>query len=235
MKVFLFIPQIARYTSAMTSRFWRILARIAFILLLAYEFLHVIDVLDRPTSFTWMGLFITGAVVWGFLEILEWRSRRAQIDMPAWTWWAALFALGPDAAGDNFGWYQKFIWYDQLMHAVGSGMITAIAIAMIWVSEKARHLVMSTWTRWLFPFCVAITIGVLYEIEEFSEDYFGCDHRDLIPDMLEKTIRCGHRSGGMEDTINDMLFNILGSVSTILVAAVIWKWAKRRVGRVSPA
>lgn len=217
----------------MTPRFWRNLARISFLALLVYEWLHVIDVLQRPTSFTWIGLFITGAAVWAFLEILEWRSRRAQIDMPAWTWWAALIALTFDTAGDNFGLYSRYLWYDQFMHALGSGMTTAVVIAMITVSEKMKHLMMSTWTRWLFPFCVTITIGVFYEIEEYSEDYFGCYNRTLLPMMLQQIVRCGYRSGGMDDTMNDFLFNMLGSLSIIVIAAVVWKWTNRK--RPSPS
>jgi len=107
-----------------------------------------------------------------------------------------LFIFGTVYLGEAFGFYEKYWWWDILLHggsAMGFGLIGFIFVFILFEGDKyaAPH-----WALALIAFCIAITIGTLWEVFEFGMDQvFGMN--------MQKT--------GLIDTMWDLVVNICGA------------------------
>ncbi|MCF6315272.1 MAG: hypothetical protein L3J30_03065 [Marinosulfonomonas sp.] len=107
-----------------------------------------------------------------------------------------LFLFGTIYLGEVFDFYERYWWWDVLMHggsAMGFGLIGFIFVFILFEGDKyaAPH-----WALALMAFCIAITIGALWEVFEFAMDQiFGLN--------MQKS--------GLMDTMWDFIVNIIGA------------------------
>lgn len=106
------------------------------------------------------------------------------------------FVFGTIFLGEVFDFYEQYWWWDLLMHggsAVGFGLVGFIFVFMLFEGDRYAA---PAWALCFFAFCFAVTIGVLWEIFEFSMDqFFGFN--------MQKT--------GLLDTMSDLIVNIIGA------------------------
>ncbi|MCK4712292.1 MAG: hypothetical protein KAT26_05365 [Marinosulfonomonas sp.] len=107
-----------------------------------------------------------------------------------------LFVFGTVYLGEAFDFYEKYWWWDVLLHggaAMGFGLIGFIFVFILFEGDRyaAPH-----WALALMAFCFAITIGAVWEVFEFAMDQmFGL--------TMQKS--------GLLDTMWDMIVNIVGA------------------------
>lgn len=107
-----------------------------------------------------------------------------------------LFIFGTVYLGEAFDFYEKYWWWDVLLHggsAVGFGLIGFIFVFILFEGDKyaAPH-----WALALIAFCIAITIGAVWEVFEFAMDQvFGMN--------MQKS--------GLIDTMWDLIVDIIGA------------------------
>lgn len=107
-----------------------------------------------------------------------------------------LFIFGTVFLGEAFGFYEKYWWWDVLLHggsAMGFGLIGFIFVFILFEGDKyaAPH-----WALGLIAFCIAITIGAVWEIFEFAMDQvFGL--------TMQKS--------GLIDTMWDLIVDVFGA------------------------
>lgn len=107
-----------------------------------------------------------------------------------------LFVFGTVYLGEAFDFYEKYWWWDVLLHggaAMGFGLIGFIFVFILFEGDRyaAPH-----WALALMAFCFAITIGAVWEVFEFAMDQmFGL--------TMQKS--------GLLDTMWDMIVNIIGA------------------------
>ena len=107
-----------------------------------------------------------------------------------------LFIFGTVYLGEAFNFYEKYWWWDVLLHAgsaMGFGLIGFIFVFILFEGDKyaAPH-----WALALIAFCIAITIGTLWEVFEFA--------MDQVFDM-------NMQKSGLIDTMWDLIVDIIGA------------------------
>lgn len=181
---------------------WIWIARICLAPLVAYEVLNAVGILHQQLTFTWWGLVVTSIPVWVALEVSHSYFKAKKQSFPWWVVIPVILAVYFDAGGDIIGMYNKFLWWDQVAHAVGSMATTVWIGAVFFPLWKADRL--SVKARFLFLVAAGVLIGVVYELAEYLED----------------VISASNRLGDGPDTGNDLLWDLFGAV---LVAAILPK------------
>lgn len=124
-------------------------------------------------------------------------ARWAEIRVPAGFITAVvLFVGGTLFLGEVFDFYERFWWWDIVMHggsAIGFGLIGFVLVFMMFQGDRfaAPHFAIA-----FFAFCFAATIGVVWEVFEFSMDQlFGLN--------MQKS--------GLVDTMGDLIVDMIGA------------------------
>jgi len=166
------------------------------------------DIVPRYSLNSWgkfkSGPFLTVLFVWLILEIANYLSSHGTL--PANLWGFAAMGLMLDSTSDYTLLFEKFRHYDSLMHFIVGGIIASFIII-----NALKHFfnVSSLPTIWLYALTVMLVnlAGVMYEILELIADkYFGASN---ITSRF--------------DTTQDLIFNIAGSLTFILLHRLLAK------------
>jgi hypothetical protein len=167
---------------------------------------------------TWLARLIWGALVilaMGALAFGRWElsfvaiatlalslapilvARWAHINVPpSFVAAIAIFVASTLILGETFDFYERLWWWDIAMHgvsAIGFGLIGFILVFMMFQGDRylATHFGIA-----FFAFCFAATIGVLWEVFEFSMD-------QLFGFNMQKS--------GLIDTMGDLIVDLIGA------------------------
>ncbi len=148
-------------------------------------------------------------------------AKRLHIILPTvFVVWIVLFLFATLFLGEVFDFYERFWWWDVLLHggsAIGFGLLGFLFIFMLFQGDSyfAPPFVVAG-----LAFCLAVTIGVIWEVFEFAMDQsFGLNMQksglidtmyDLIVDCIGASIGAlggylylkGYRRGGMPGLID---------------------------------
>lgn len=182
------------------------LSRAVFASLVVFELLNFLKIIELNTQYTWLGLLLTAIFSFLGLEVAAYRYKRLKGEDLHWSAWLIVTAaLSLDAFGDFFHLYGKFDWWDRLVHfGVSAALcfLVFIVITAFWLDHFQFNLLFRTGRVRLAMFMAAtstLSISVLYEIEEYTEDLiFGTN-----------------RLGPGIDTADDLLMNALGVMAAI--------------------
>jgi hypothetical protein len=112
--------------------------------------------------------------------------------------------------GEAYAWYDKFWWWDWLLHG-GSGFLIAplafFYLYSIFGKEAKKHPLFV----FIFILFFGLAIGTLWEYFEFTVD-------KLFNGTMQK---------GLQDTMEDLLFDGLGA---LVIAILGYIWAKKNIG-----
>ena len=166
------------------------LARIIWILLALFA-------LDALVQGNWPLAFVALATL-GLSLVPLYAARWADIVVPP-SFIAAIvvFAGATLFLGEVFDFYNRFWWWDLVMHAgsaIGFGLIGFVLVFMMFQGDRyaAPPLALA-----FFAFCFAMAIGAMWEIFEFGMDQiFGLN--------MQKS--------GLTDTMADLIMNFLGAL-----------------------
>lgn len=130
----------------------------------------------------------------------------------------ALFVLATLYLGELHDFYNRFWWWDLLLHfgsAMGFGLLGFLLIFMLFHGDCYAA---PPWAIGALSFCLAMTVGVLWEIFEYAMDtLFGFN-------MMKS---------GLPDTMGDFIVNTLGAALAAL-AGVIYLRGKAGRGLRAP-
>jgi hypothetical protein len=130
----------------------------------------------------------------------------------------ALFVLATLYLGELHDFYNRFWWWDLLLHfgsAIGFGLLGFLLIFMLFHGDCYAA---PPWAIGALSFCLAMTVGVLWEIFEYAMDtLFGFN-------MMKS---------GLPDTMGDFIVNTLGAALAAL-AGVIYLRGKAGRGLRAP-
>ncbi len=204
-----FAPVPADLVPAMWIR--RILS-LTFVGLFVFEVLNYFQFLSFHVDYTWLGRFVSTLVMFGALRLIdEGFRRKLGTRLQGKVWLLMTVLLWFDFLGDVFGFYSRWMWYDQVVHFL-SGVLL---VSCLWIVVRTC----ATRLQWIVPNSVLAVLvlgintmfAVLYETEEYLEDvFFGTN-----------------RLGDGFDTTNDLLLNLVAGVLVIL-SLFIWKRFCRR-------
>lgn len=184
------------------NKFLRLISRLAFLGLLLFELLNYFKLLHFTLDFTWLGLVWTVSVIWFFTEILSfYLKKKCQRPLSGLIFLLITLVVYFDAGGDVFHLYSRFNWYDQVMHLAGGGAATLIIFYLLLIFNSCQIIKLGRFALSLFALGVSAIFGMLYEIEEYLEDYF----------------KGTNRLGDAFDTANDLLLDLLGGLFILFI------------------
>lgn len=136
-------------------------------------------------------------------------AERFDIRLPvAFISWIVMFTFATVFLGEAFDFYERYWWWDVLMHgfsAVGFGLLGFLLIFMLF--EGDRYAAPPAAIAFL-SLCLAVTIGVFWELFEFSMDrIFGTN--------MQKS--------GLVDTMWDLIVDVIGGALGALAGYVYLK------------
>lgn len=138
-------------------------------------------------------------------------SKRFQIRLPV-PFLAAisLFVFSTLFLGEVFDFYERFWWWDVLLHAssaVGFGIIGFLFILFLFEGDKYAA---PPWALALIAFCFAVTIGAIWEVFEF---------------LMDQLFGLNMQKSGLTDTMWDLIVDCAGA---FLGASAGFFWLKGR-------
>ena len=186
--------------------------RAGFAAWLTFELLNWVGILHFTLDFSWLGLFLTVTVLWVAIEIVSWRLRKAGLESLPWpAYLAGLIGTSWDALGDVARLYTRIYHYDKIAHFMGGGAAALVVFFLYRQLQRSGKLQLPPPLVAFLAICTANFIGVLYELEEFSETY---------------TLK-NNRMGDAFDTSTDVLFNLLGAITLVSIVAYVLYRKKR--------
>lgn len=141
-----------------------------------------------------------------------------------------LFVVTALVLGDAYGNYERFWWWDDVLHAF-SGIITGLVGFLLVYFLNARYdMNISARLVAVFAFAFAITLGVLWEVIEFSIDVmFGTDMQRWNLPAATILIGKDYQGSGLRDTMSDLIVACIGAALASLFTYNAYKNDRKRV------
>ena len=180
---------------------------------------------------------VLGMVVMLLPGILE---RKLMITIPSGMVVAfALFLFCAVYLGEVHYFYFRVPHWDTLLHTFSGFALGTVGFSIIALLNKSKSVTLSLSPAFvaIFAFCFAVTIGVVWEIYEFSVDSFS--NLNMQKYILESGESLAGRDALM-DTMKDLIVDSLGALVTSIVCYVSMKrkagWLERmQIRRNRPA
>ena len=181
----------------------------------------------------WLHVFLVVGVMATMLSPIL-LKRRLLVQIPAEIQiLAILFVFATLFLGEVRDYYERFWWWDLLLHATAGLLLGLLGFMIVYVLNEDRQVDMHMRPSFLalFAFSFSQGIGALWEIFEFAMDQvFG---------MTMQKPMLGDPSG-LTDTMWDLIVNALGAALVSLTgwryllrvrASYVDTWAKRFIDR----
>lgn len=117
----------------------------------------------------------------------------------------ALFVLASLYLGEVHDFYDRLWWWDLALHmgsAMGFGVLGFLLVFMLF---KGDRYAAPSWAIGVLSFCLAMTVGTLWEVFEFAMD-------SLFGFTMMKS--------GLPDTMGDIIVNTFGAALAALAGVV---------------
>lgn len=118
-----------------------------------------------------------------------------------------LFIFSAQVLGEMNGFYEKFFWWDTMLHATSGIILGLVGFFFVYLlNEKGdANVKLTPIFVVLFAFCFAITMGVFWEFFEFGAD------RVLGYNMQRFRLP---GEDGLIDTMEDLIVDAIGALIT---------------------
>lgn len=128
--------------------------------------------------------------------------------------------------GEVRSFYYRFAHWDTVLHAFSAGMLGSLGFYVVAYlnNSELTDLNLSPFFVALFAFCFAISIGVLWEIYEFSFD--GILGLNMQKFRLEDGTNLIGRLA-LEDTMDDLIIDCIGALVTSIIGYLGLKHNKK--------
>lgn len=131
--------------------------------------------------------------------------------------------------GEAIGMYQYW-WWDDMLHTLSGVIIGFLGFLLVYLFNARYNMHMNPHFVALFSFTFAVTMGVLWEIFEFSLDvFFGMDTQRWNLPANAALIGRDYQGSGLRDTMSDLIVTCAGAVVSSSVAFFSYKNERSKV------
>jgi hypothetical protein len=123
--------------------------------------------------------------------------------------------------------YHTFFWWDDLLHFLSGIILGAISFIVVYKINYKYSMDISPFFVAFFSFTFALSMGVLWEVLEFTGDVvFGSAHQKW--DLPETEILLGktYQGSGLRDTMSDLILDGLGAL--ISSVGIYFKYSRTK-------
>lgn len=168
-------------------------------------------VLASVYEMNWMSLFVS-VLTLILTYVPEILSRRYNVVLPSiFQIFVILFLFASIFLGEARSFYQKFWWWDSLLHLFSGIALGFLGFLIIYVLYKTGKFQASPILLAVLAFCFALAMGALWEIFEYLMDNFLNLNMQKSRYLCEaEAIYCNTRLG-VRDTMRDLQLDAIGS------------------------
>lgn len=157
----------------------------------------VIEIVSALIFMDWAHVFVGGATL-ALTMVPSFAAERYHIRIPVFfSVGVVLFVFGTLYLGEAFNFYERFWWWDIVLHgssALGFGLVGIIFVLTLFEGDRYAA---PAWAMSLIAFAIAMSIGAIWEIFEFSMD-------QLFGTNMQKS--------GLMDTMADLITDAVGGL-----------------------
>ncbi len=185
--------------------------------LVVFDALNFLQVVPYQVEFTLFGRIVsTGGAFLALVIADALFKKHIGRALPGIVWASFALIIVGDFFGDVFHFYGSWDRYDQAIHFLSGPFLVAPLIALLVMIKNAKQWRVPDGILYLLALGINVTIAVLYEVEEYLEDFFTLSQR----------------LGDGPDTANDLMVNLIGGVGCILAVMAYKKirhyWYSRK-------
>lgn len=159
-------------------------------------------IIELALKSLWLGAF-TGSVAFALTFIPAILEHQLSVHLPIeFTLLTTAFLYASFVLGEVGDFYARFWWWDLMLHSLSSLTIGIIGFLMIYVFYMTNRISIEPVYVAIITLCLAITTGTMWEIFEFTMDWFF--HFNM-------------QKSGLVDTMTDLIVNAVGS----FIAAIL--------------
>lgn len=131
-----------------------------------------------------------------------------------------LFIFAAQFLGELHNFYYKFTWWDNMLHCISGSVLGIIGFMFVYFLNKThiKKTKLSPIFIALFALCFSISIGVFWEIFEFSGDR-------LLGLNMQKFRMNGE--DGLVDTMTDLIVDSIGAFIVAVIGYIYMKDEKK--------
>lgn len=151
-------------------------------------------------------------------------SHRFQIEIPSnMLVLYAIFLYGAIFLGEVRSFYYTVPHWDTILHTFSGGMLGALGFSFVTLLNKTDKIPLNLSPIFvaIFAFCFAVTLGVFWEIYEFTFD--GILHLNMQKFALESGEQLLGRAA-LQDTMKDLIVDCLGAFIMALLGYISLKY-----------
>jgi hypothetical protein len=129
----------------------------------------------------------------------------------------------------QFNLYYTFFWWDDLLHTLSGVIIGFIGFIVVYKINYKYSMDISPLLVAFFSFTFEVTLGVLWEILEFSGDaLMGTAHQKW--DLPDTAVMMGksYQGSGLRDTMSDLIVDSIGAFITSVITYNMFKKQKKQ-------
>lgn len=175
-------------------------------------------------------LLILSSIVYGSTFITGIIEKRERIEIPTFLEIIiVLFIYASLILSAQFNLYYTVWWWDDLLHFISSLITSSIAFLLIFKLNLKYSLRFNPFLIAIFTFSFSVSIGVLWEILEFTSDVFlGTAHQhwnDSVTFMIGKA----YQGFGLRDTMSDLILTCIGATIMSIFFSTIYSFHKKKL------
>lgn len=152
--------------------------------------------------------------------------KKRQITIPSNLYFLyMIFLFGAIFLGEVRNFYYVFPHWDLILHTFSGGMIAALGFSFVTLlnDEENIHLKLSPFFVGFFAFTFAITLGVIWEVYEFTAD--GLLGLNMQKFALEDGTQLVGRMA-LADTMEDLIVDGIGAFVVSMIGYISLKYNK---------
>lgn len=112
--------------------------------------------------------------------------------------------------GEIGSFYIRFAWWDSMLHTFSGSMIAILGFSLVnSVNQEKNNMIIMPIFVAIFAVCFSVTIGVLWEIVEFSADHFFSSNMQRYKNSVSQVPFAGRRA--LLDTMKDLMLDTIGA------------------------
>ena len=167
------------------------------------------------------GLFLILTFLPSFLNKLD-------LDIPDFIYIIfILFCIAHFLCGEILGFFVKIKWWDSLLHTFSGMIIALLSFSLInLLNNYSKNFKLNIWFAAIFAFALTITIGVVWEIIEYTSDlWFNSNMQRAYVSTLSGRGEALLGQAALADTMKDLMLDALGAglTCTLCIIAVYKK------------
>ncbi|MFX0546263.1 hypothetical protein ACEWPL_012035 [Roseovarius sp. S1116L3] len=156
----------------------------------------IVEIVTGLATGQWMPVFV--ALVTFALTVLPYRfAQLFGLELPRSVLSAiVIFIFATLFLGELANFYERFWWWDLVLHFFSALSIAAMAFLMIFMLFEGDRYAAPPWALALLSAAVALAIGTLWEVLEYG---------------LDQLFGLNMQKSGLDDTMTDLLIDLTGS------------------------